>query len=159
MKNRIIFIGILIGLITSGKVLAQNELKPIDYKIIAEGIDSPIPELQIACFNKFFNKDYLSAEFRKKYNLDDKTLYKKKMLIEIFRTDKDKKGIDKIELIEISENDTEIVIRYNVVNSISENDNKQLSPFLIVQIPKSKKNIKFIANGIESGKGKEIYVD
>ena len=159
MKNRILFIAILIGLIASGEVFAQNELKPVEHKIIAEGTDSPIPELQIVCFNKYFNKDYLTAEFRKKYNLDDKKLYKKKMLIEIFQSDKNKKGLDKIDLIGISENDTELVIEYNVVNSESDNDDKQLSPFLIVQIPKSKKKMKFIANGIELGKAKDIYVD
>jgi hypothetical protein len=159
MKNKIVFIALLIGLITSGKVFAQNELKPVEHKIIAEGTDSPITELQIVCFNKYFNKDYLSAEFRKKYNLDDKTLYKKKMLIEIFQSDKNKKGLDKIDLIGISENDTELVIEYNGVNSESDNDDKQLSPFLIVQVPKSKKKMKFIANGTELGKATDIYVD
>jgi hypothetical protein len=159
MKNKIVFIALLIGLITSGKVFAQNELKPVEHKIIAEGTDSPITELQIVCFNKYFNKDYLSAEFRKKYNLDDKTLYKKKMLIEIFQSDKNKKGLDKIDLIGISENDTELVIEYNGVNSESDNDDKQLSPFLIVQVPKSKKKMKFIANGTELGNATDIYVD
>lgn len=158
MKNKIVFIAILSGLITSGKVFAQNKLKPVEHKIIAEGIDSPIPELQIVCFNKYFNKDYLTAEFRKKYNIDDKKLYKKKMLIEIFQSDKNKKGLDKIELIGISENDTELVIEYNVVNSKSDNDDKQLSPFLIVQVPKSKKKMKFIANGIELRKTTDIYI-
>lgn len=159
MKNRIAFIFLSIGLIVSGKVFSQNELKPVDYKIVAGGTDSPIPELQIVCFNKYFNKDYLSAEFQKKYNLDDKTLYKKKMLIEIFQSDKNKKGLDKIDLIGISENDNEVIIEYNVVNSQTDNDNKQLSPFLIVQVPKSKKKMKFIANGIELGKATDVYVD
>ena len=159
MKNRIIFTILLIELIASGKVFSQNEVKPVEYKIIAEGTDSPIPELQIVCFNKYFNKDNLTTEFRKKYNLDDRKLYKKKMLIEIFQSDRNKKGIDKIELIGISENDIELIIEYNVVNSKSNNDDKQLSPFLIVQVPKSKKKMKFIANGIELGKAKDIYVD
>ncbi|WP_299255307.1 hypothetical protein [uncultured Lacinutrix sp.] len=159
MKNKIVFIVLLIGLITSGKVFSQNELKPVEHKIIAEGTDSPIPELQIICFNKYFNKDYLPADFLKKYNLDNKKLYKKKMLIEIFQSDKNKKGLDKIDLIGISENDTELVIEYNVVNSQSDNDDKQLSPFLIVQVPKSKKKMKLIANGIELGKATDVYVD
>ena len=80
MKNRIVFIVLLIGLIASCKVFSQNKLKPVEHKIIAEGTDSPIPELQIVCFNKYFNKDYLTADFRQKYNLDDKKLYKKKTL-------------------------------------------------------------------------------
>ena len=160
MKNRIILISFLIGLISSGKAFSQNEkLNPVEHKIIAEGTDSPIAELQIVCFNKYFNKDYLSADFRQKYNLDDKTLYKKKMLIEVFQSDKNKKGLDKIDLIGIKGNDAELVIEYNIVNSDSANDNKQLSPFLIVQVPKSKKKIKFIANGIELGKATDIYVD
>ncbi len=159
MKNKIIFIVVLVGLIMSGKVFSQNELKPVEYKVIAGGIDSPIPELQIVCFNKYFNKDYLPAEFRKKYNLDDRKLYKKKMLIEIFQSDKNKQGLDKIDLVGISENNTELVIEYNVVNSESENDNKQLTPFIIIQVPKSRKKMKFIANGIELGKPTDIYVD
>ncbi len=159
MKNRIVFIILLIGLIKSGKVFSQNGLKPVEYKIIAEGTDSPIPELQIVCFNKYFNKDYLPADFRNKYNLDDKTLYKKKMLIEIFQSDKSQKGFDKIDLIGILENDKELIIKYNIVDSETDNDNKQLSPFLIIQVPKSKKKIKFIVNGIELGKATGIYVD
>ena len=159
MKNRIAFIILLIGLIKSGKVFSQNGLKSVEHKIIAEGTDSPIPALQIVCFNKYFNKDYLPADFRNKYNLEDKTLYKKKILIEIFQSDKNKKGIDKIDLVRISENDTELIIEYNVVNSDSNNDDKQLSPFLIIQVPKSKKKMKFIANGIELGKATDIYVD
>ena len=158
MKSRVIFTVLFIGLIASGKVFSQNELKPVEYKIMAEGTDSPIPELQIVCFNKYFNKDYLPDDFRQKYNLDDKKLYKKKMLIEIFQSDKNKKGIDKIELIGISENDIELVIEYKIVNSKSDNDDKQLSPFLIVQVPKSKKKMKFISNGIELGKATKIYV-
>lgn len=134
-------------------------MNPVEYKIIAEGTDSPIPELQIVCFNKYFNKDYLPADFLKKYNLDDRKLYKKKMLIEIFQSDKNNEGLDKIELVGISENVDEIVVKYNVVNSDSENDDKQLSPFLIIQVPKSKKKMKMIANGIELGKGSDVYVD
>ncbi len=150
----------MIGLISSGKVFSQTDkLNLVEYKIIAEGTDSPITELQIVCFNKYFNKDYLPADFRKKYNLDNKKLYKKKMLIEIFQSDKNEKGLDKIELIGIKKNDKQLVIEYNVLNSESKNDNKQLSPFLIIQVPKSKKKIIFIANGIEFGKASNIYVD
>lgn len=160
MKNRIIFISLFLGLFSSARVFSQDEkLTSIEYKIIAEGTDSPISELQIVCFNKYFNKDYLSPEFRKKYKLDEKTLYKKKMLIEIFLSDKIKNGLDKIDLIGISENNTELKIKYNVVNSDSNNDDKKLSPFLIVQVPKSKKKIKFIGNGVELGKVTDIYVD
>lgn len=160
MKSRLVLISCIIGLISSGKVFSQTEkLNPVEHKVIAEGTDSPISELQIVCFNKYFNMDYLSADFRKKYNLEDKTLYKKKMLIEIFQTDKNKIGLDKIELIGVKENDERLVIEYNIVNSDSENDDRQLSPFLIVQVPKSKKKIIFMANGIELGKATELYVD
>ncbi|WP_405328087.1 hypothetical protein [Leeuwenhoekiella sp. LLG6367-2.1] len=160
MKNKIILISIIIGFISFVKVYSQDEnLIKTEYKTIVEGTDSPIPDLQIVCFNKYFNKDYLPADFRKKYNLDDKTLYKKKMLVEIFQSDKNKKGFDKIELIEIMENKKYLVIEYNLVNSNTENDDKELSPFLIVQVPKSKKEIKFIVNGRELGKATELYVE
>lgn len=160
MKNKILLISLFIGLITFGKVYSQSEiLNEIEYILIAEGTDSPIPELQIVCLNKFFNKDYLPTDFQKKYNLDDKTLYKNKMLIEIFQSDKDKKGLDKIELIGVKENDTKLVIEYNIINSDTKNDDKQLSPFIIVQVPKSKKQITFIENGIELGKATDVYID
>jgi len=160
MKNKILLISLFIGLITFGKVYSQSEiLNEIEYVLIAEGTDSPIPELQIVCLNKFFNKDYLPTDFQKKYNLDDKTLYKNKMLIEIFQSDKDKKGLDKIELIGVKENDTKLVVEYNIINSDTKNDDKQLSPFIIVQVPKSKKQISFIENGIELGKATNVYID
>lgn len=150
----------LIGIVFSCKVFSQNDtLSAVDYKIIAHGTDSPIPNLQIVCFNKYFNKDYLSADFRKKYNLDEETLYKKKMLVQIFHSDKDKKGLDKIDLVGIEEDDKEFVIKYNIVNTNPDNDDSQLSPFLIIQVPKSKKKIKFIADGVELGQGTEVYVD
>ncbi|AFU69948.1 hypothetical protein P700755_003304 [Psychroflexus torquis ATCC 700755] len=160
MKNKIIMICFIIGLISSEKVFSQDEkLIQVEYKIIAEGTDSPIPELQIICFNKYFNKDYLPPNFLEKYNLNEKKLYKKKMLIEIFKTDKSKKGLDKIELVGIKEDDEKLLIEYNFVNSNIENDDKELSYFLIIQVPKSKKKITFIANGIELGKATEVYVD
>jgi hypothetical protein len=160
MKSKIIILCFFLGFISLNRVFSQNEnLTKTEYKTIAEGTDSPIPELQIVCFNKYFNKDYLSADFRKKYNLDEKTLYKKKMLIEIFHSDKNKKGFDKIELIGINEKDKKLVIEYNLVNSNTENDDMELSPFLIVQVPKSNKEIKFIVNGTELGIATKLYVD
>lgn len=160
MKNRIILLCFFIGLIAMDSVYSQDEnMTKAEYITIAEGTDSPIADLQIVCFNKYFNLDYLPADFRKKYNLDDKTLYKKKMLVQIFQSDKNKNGFDKIELIGIMENDKKLVVEYNLVNSNTENDDKELAPFLIIQVPKSKKEIKFIANGIELGKKTEVYVD
>ena len=141
----------LFAIISSLQVRSQDEtMTKVEYKTIAEGTDSPIAELQIVCFNKFFNK---------KYNLDEKSLFKKKMLIEIFHSDKEKKGLDKIELIGIKENNEKLIIEYNLVNSNTENDGEQLSPFLIVQVPKSKKEVKFIVDGTELGKATELYVD
>lgn len=81
------------------------------------------------------------------------------MLIELFHSDSEKKGIDKIEIINISENDKTLVIKYNLINSNKENDDQVLAPFSIIQVPKSKKAIKFILNGIEKGKTTKVYVD
>lgn len=160
MKFQYFLIYLFFASITFHGIYSQDKnFKIIEYTVIAEGTDSPIPELQIVCFNKYFNKDYLPPDFRKKYNLDDKDLYKKQMLIELFHSDKDKKGFDKIELMNIKENDKEIVIEYNIINSNTENDDKQLSPFLIVQVPKSKKDIKFIFDGAALGKETKLYVD
>ncbi|MGS2741933.1 hypothetical protein [Sinomicrobium sp. M5D2P17] len=150
----------MLSLLTFNEIYAQDSLlKEVEYTIIAEGTDSPVPNLQIVCFNKFFNKDYLPADFREKYKLNEKGLYKKKMLIEAFHSDKDKNGLDDIELIGIKENKESLVVEYNLVNSNHENDDKALAPFLIVQVPKSQKQIRFIVDGKELGKGTKLYVD
>lgn len=137
----------------------SNGYKDVEYKTIAEGIDSPIEDLQIVCFNKFFNKDYLPSDFREKYNLNDKSLYKKQMLVEIFRTNTANNGFDKIYLKGIKEGQDKILIEYNFINSDNTNDDKRLSPFLIVQIPKSKKEIKFVVDGVNNNSESEIYID
>ncbi len=157
---KFLIVSVLLGITLMGTLYSQNEqLQDIVHVTIAQGTDSPIEELQIVCFNKFFNKDYLPKEFQKKYNLDDTSLYKKKMLVEIFHSDKAKKGLDSIELVGIKENDNKLVIEYNLVNSNAENDEMQLAPFLIVQVPKSKKEVKFIVNGVELGKTSGVYMD
>ncbi|MFT4611865.1 MAG: hypothetical protein ACJA1H_002218 [Glaciecola sp.] len=159
-KHFILLIIFLFGNVYLQKAFSQEKkLKDVEFEIIAEGTDSPISNLQIVCFNKYFNKDYLPSEFRAKYNLDDKKLYKRKILIEVFHSDNDKKGLDKIELIGIKEIDKKFVVTYNVINSNTDNDNITLSPFLILQLPKSKKEIKFIVNGNELPKVTEIYLD
>ncbi len=160
MDIKFLITSVLLGFMLTDTLYSQDEqLHNVAHATIAQGTDSPIEELQIVCFNKFFNKDYLPKEFQKKYNLDDTSLYKKKMLVEIFHSDKAKKGLDSIELVGIKENDNKLVIEYNLVNSNTENDEMQLAPFLIVQVPKSKKEVKFIVNGVELGKTSGVYVD
>lgn len=160
MKIRALLLSLILSIIFFSESHGQEEgLNDVDYTIIAQGTDSPLPELQIVCFNKFFNKDYLPVNFRKKYNLDEKGLYKKKMLVQLFHTDPDEKGLDEIELIGIQENEENLIVNYNVINADTGNDGEKLSPFLIVQVPKSKKDIKFILNGAELGAGTDLYVD
>ncbi|MBW8245077.1 hypothetical protein K1F50_19890 [Muricauda oceani] len=137
----------------------SNDYKDVEYTVLAEGTDSPIENLQIVCFNKFFNKDYLPPDFREKYKLDDKSLYKKQMLIEIFRTNSIDNGLDKIHLKGIKESQDTLIIEYNFINSNEKNDRKKLSPFLIVQIPKSKKEVKFVVDGSDNKSMSEIYID
>ena len=96
MKNRIIFIAVLIGLITSGKVLAQNELKPVEHKIIAEGTDSPIPELQIVCFNSILTKTIYLLNSEKNIILTTKHCTKRKCLSKYFNRTKIKKDLTKL---------------------------------------------------------------
>jgi hypothetical protein len=158
MKNQITLILLLI--ISCNSISAQTEnYKDVEYTKIAEGIDSPIPDLQIVCFNKFFNKDYLPKQFTEKYKLTDKKLFKKKMLVEIFHSDSEGIGLDKIEIINIKEGDENIQIQYSLVNENKNNDDQKLAPFIVVQIPKSKKNINFIKNGADLGETKKTYVD
>lgn len=102
MKIKAFIISLTLTIISFCESYGQEgNLNDVKYTIIAKGTDSPIPDLQIVCFNKYFNKDYLPSDFRKKYNLDEKRLYKKKMLVELFHSDTDGKGLDEIELIGI----------------------------------------------------------
>ncbi|MBK9254649.1 MAG: hypothetical protein IPM42_04110 [Saprospiraceae bacterium] len=151
---------VLLSMVLSFCAWSQDLSMPkVEYAIVAEGQDAPIPDLHITCFNKYFNQDYLPADFRKRYNLDNKVLYKNKMLVEIFRNDISKKGFDKIELVQVKENKESFIIEYKLVNADFSNDEQSLSPFLIIQLPKSKKKVIFIADGVELSKAKEIYVD
>lgn len=158
MKFRTILLFLLI--LSFNKNFAQeSDFKDLEYTKIAEGTDSPIPDLQIVCFNKFFNKDYLPEKFQEKYNLTNRKLFKKKMLVEIFQSDINNEGIDKIEIVNLKESEDTILIEYNLVNENVQNDDKKLAPFIVLQIPKSKKNIKFIKDGVGLGQTKETYVE
>ena len=160
MKIKFLIISLSITIISFSKSYSQEKnLNEVEYSVIAQGTDSPLPDLQIVCFNKYFNKDYLPTDFRKRYSLNEKGLYKKKMLVELFHSDSGGEGLDKIELIGIQESDENLIVNYNLINSDTNNDDENLSPFLIVQVPKSKKDIKFILNGSELGAGTDLYVD
>ena len=81
------------------------------------------------------------------------------MLIEIFYQDTENKGLDKIDLISIAENETEIFIEYNIVNSDKTSDQRSLAPFIVVQVPKTRKSIRFVADGVELGKTNDLYIN
>ncbi len=139
----------------------SQEVKPVDipYTIIVEGTDSPIEQLSIICYNKYFNVEYLPVEFREKYELGDKAVYKGKILLEIFWVDTDNTGIDKIQLNSIRYIDKTIVIDYSVINSDSSNDEEVLAPFLIAQLPRSRHPVRFLVDGEEVGESTGVYVD
>lgn len=146
-------------LLLSNNYLPNQTMYDVEYKVIAEGIDSPAQDdLHIVCMNKYFNLDYLPSTFRLKYNLNDRKLYKKKMLVEIFRNDKAKEGFDKIEIESIKSSYESLVISYNFVNSDTTNDDQELNSFVILQVPESRKKITFIADGVELGKSEKLYV-
>lgn len=153
MKTTYNLIVLLVTLVLCNNGYSQNEkVKAVKYTIIAEGSNAPMPDLQIVCHNMSFNKQYLPDNFIKTYRLDRGSLYRNKMLIEIFHTEKEKYGFDKLELTKITEDAHAIKIEYKSVNSNKENDDKIVTPFLIVQVPKSKKPVKFFLDGIEVGK-------
>ncbi|GAA4324758.1 hypothetical protein GCM10023115_41530 [Pontixanthobacter gangjinensis] len=158
MKSKIFLF--LLSIVSFQSLSAQNEeYQEIEFKKIAEGVDSPIPDLQIVCFNKFFNKDYLPEKFSEKYGLTDRSLFKKKMLVEIFQSDQEGTGIDKIEIVKILEGKENIQIEYRLINENPNKDDQKLAPFIIVQIPKSKKKIQFIKDGSDLGQVQKAYVD
>ena len=153
------FVVLLTVVVTYCASSQNSSMSKVEYAIIAEGKDAIIPDLHITCFNKYFNQDYLSPDFRSRYNLNTKERYKKKMLVEIIRNDINKKGLDKIELIKVVENNESIIVEYKHINSDRTNDELNLCAFIIIQLPKSKKQIKFIADGIELSHAKDIYID
>jgi hypothetical protein len=142
-----------------GSFSQEQNFSDIEYIIIAEGNDSPLENYQIVCFNKYFNLEQLPIEFKNKYDLANPQLFKKRMLIQVFHRDTEKQGLDKFEINEIKESQSDIVFDYSLVNSDTTNDSTIQSPFLIVQIPKDiKKRIRFIENGQELGKGQDMYI-
>ena len=97
--NKNFLIAFTLILVSSFNAISQNDRQTnVEYKIIAEGIDSPFENYQVVCFNKYFNLEQLPVTFQTKYNLTDKTLFQKKMLVEIFHSDIERKGFDKIDL-------------------------------------------------------------
>lgn len=137
----------------------ERKLNMVEFTVIAEGLDSPIEDLQIVCFNKHFNMAYLPAKFRQKYNLNRKELFKKNMLIELFHSSNDKNNYVKIELIGIRESNNSIIVEYNLIKSEKIEEEKISNPFLIIQVPKSKKAMKFIVDGVEFSKTTKLYTD
>jgi len=135
---------------------AQENLTDLEYKIIAQGTNSPLNDVATVCFNKYFNLESLTAEFRQANNLDDKTLYKKTMTVEIFLGERTN-GADSIKITKIAQNDTELIIAYETVDS-DENDFSN-RPYIIVQLPKIKKSIVLFENGKQRGGQRELYID
>ena len=157
MKNHLLLV-VAIIFFHSNLFSQKQTYSNVDFTIVAEGNDSPFKDLQVVCYNKYFNLEQLPMDFQEKYNLTDRQLYKQKMLVQIFFSDTEKQGLDKIEIAEVKESSSEIIFSYNIVNSDSTNDSTVQSPFIVIQIPKSRKVIKFIANGKELGKGQELYI-
>jgi len=158
--KRLLFTAFTICMFTNNLLAQEDNYMPIDYTVIAEGNDSPFQNLQIVCFNKYFNREQLPKAFKDKYDLANKQLFKKKMLVQLFYSDKDKIGLDKFEIREVKESSSDIIIDYHLVNSDSTNDSSIQSPFIVIQIPKNtKKQIRFFANGKELGKGQDLYID
>ena len=155
MKNIILT---LFSFLITFSVIAQENTQDIDYRIIATGPDSPFNSLKIVCFNKYFNLERTKTSFRQKYGLDDKSLYKKKMLAQIFCGLNDV-GYDKILVNSISESATTIFIDYAFVNESKDNDNEDIRPFTIIQLAKSKKQIVFVENGVIHETGSKIYIN
>ena len=159
MKNFLLS-ALAIFILTAGLRAQEQLYSKVEYRVVAEGTDSPFDNLQIVCFNKYFNLEQVPSEFRAKYKLDDKQLYKKKMLIQLFYADREKQGFDKFEINEIKESPNEIIFDYSLINSDITNDDTVQSPFLIVQIPKNtKKRIRFFMDGEELGKGSDMYIN
>lgn len=99
----------------------------------------------------------LSAEFRITNNLEGKPA-KKKMLVEIFLGERTK-GEEEIKLNQVTENSYELIVDYEIIIGEIDTDSNPGNPYLIIQIPKSKKQFVFIENGQRRTAGQQLYID
>lgn len=154
IKIRLFFLTTI--LFNAYDLIAQENLTDIEYKIVAQGVNSPLNDVVMICYNKYFNLESLTNEFRRTNNLDDISLYKKKMIVEIFLGERTI-GADSIELTRIAQNNDELIIAYETIDSDTTNFSHR--PYLFIQIPKIKKKIVLFENGNQRGGQRKIYID
>jgi len=155
---KVLFLTYFVILSKETLISAQIPGKQVPYTIVALGYNSPLNDVSVVCYNKYFNLGMLPEKFRSENNLTDKP-YKKMMLVQIFLGERTK-NVNHIQLNSLTETDTEIILEYETkVKESTENTAKQ-NPYLILQIPKSKKAVSFVENGIHRGTtGTKIYMN
>ncbi|MEZ4888458.1 MAG: hypothetical protein R3E32_27270 [Chitinophagales bacterium] len=126
------------------------EFQNIEYQVVAKGNDSGIKnKLLIVAYNKYFNESQFDSDFISSHNLNTVD-FRENMLVEIFLgTDAATKG--KITLTKIEENKDLIKVHYETKegDEPSATAEEEITPFLIVSVPKSRKTTKFFENGEE----------
>lgn len=116
-----------------------------DFTIVSTGTETPqSSKLLIICYNIQFNKDKFNSDFIKTNRLDQIN-YKKNMAVEIFLGQVKEKVIN-LKVDKIEENDTRINVYYSFEISKSSETSNKLTPFVIVETPKSSKQVIFYEN-------------
>jgi hypothetical protein len=77
LQIAIIPIFLLFQLTCTAQKIKKNEFIHVEYKTISKGQNSPINDLLIICFNKYFNEESLTSEFLEENNLNEVSYRKK----------------------------------------------------------------------------------
>jgi len=140
------------------QINAQVPGKEVSYTIVAQGFNSPLNDVSVVCYNKYYNLDMLPEKFRSDNNLEDKP-YKKMMLIQIFLGERTK-DVNHIKITSLTETEAEITLEYDTAIEESTDTTAKQNPYIILQIQKSKKPVSFIENGVHRGStGTRIYMN
>lgn len=117
-----------------------------EFTIVSSGKESPQnSKLLIICYNKHFNKNKFKPDFIKSNRLDQIN-YKQNMAVEIFLGQVEEKVVN-LKVDKIEENSTQIKVYYSFEISKSTEASNKSTPFVIVETPKSRKQIVFFENG------------
>jgi hypothetical protein len=80
------------------------------------------------------------------------------MLVEIFLGERTSDAVE-IKLNRVIENSQELIVDYEIITGEIDTDDAPGNPYLIIQIPKSKKQIVCIENGQRRTAGQKLYFD
>lgn len=127
------------------KINYTDEYVSKEFNVVRSGEHSPEKDrLLLVCYNKYFNQERFSEDFRNKNNLNT-IKYKRNMVVEIFPGERNGL-ISNLKIEKIEENKANIRIHYSF-ECTPKGNNSSNNPFIIVETSKSRKPVIFFENG------------